>query len=309
MSRTKAEGESVTAELKYLELHGDRIAYRDAGAGETILLIHGMAGSSETWRAMIPQLAKKYRVVAPDLLGHGQSDKPRGDYSLGAFAVWLRDLLDELGVTRATIVGQSLGGGVAMQFVYQHPDYCQRLVLISSGGLGPDVGWTLRLLSAPGAELIMPIIAPPPVLKAGNKLRSWFSSMGVQSPRGAEIWSAYSSFADSQTRQAFLRTLRSVVDYRGQAVSALNRLHVASELPIMAIWGDKDQIIPVSHAYAAHEARPECRLEVLEGVGHFPQVERPAEVVDLLDDFITSTSETANEPLDSSRTATQPPSD
>jgi pimeloyl-ACP methyl ester carboxylesterase len=299
----------VTAELKYLELHGDRIAYRDAGTGETILLIHGMAGSSDTWRAMIPALAKKYRVVAPDLLGHGRSDKPRGDYSLGAFAVWLRDLLDELGVTRATIVGQSLGGGVAMQFVYQHPDYCQRLVLISSGGLGPDVGWTLRLLSAPGAELIMPIIAPPPVLKAGNKLRSWFSSVGVQSPRGAEIWSAYSSFADSQTRQAFLRTLRSVVDYRGQAVSALNRLHVASELPIMAIWGDKDQIIPVSHAYAAQEVRPESRLEVLEGVGHFPQVERPAEVVDLLDDFITSTSETANEPIDSSRTTAQPPTD
>jgi pimeloyl-ACP methyl ester carboxylesterase len=299
----------VTAELKYLELHGDRIAYRDEGSGETILLIHGMAGSSETWRAMIPQLATKYRVVAPDLLGHGRSDKPRGDYSLGAFAVWLRDLLDELGVTRATIVGQSLGGGVAMQFVYQHPDYCQRLVLISSGGLGPDVGWTLRLLSAPGAELIMPIIAPTPVLKVGNKLRSWASSVGIQSPRAAEIWSAYSSFADSQTRQAFLRTLRSVVDYRGQAVSALNRLHVASELPIMAIWGDRDQIIPVAHAYAAHDVRPESRLEVFEGVGHFPQVERPTEVVDLLDDFITSTSETASESADTSRTATQPPAD
>ena len=122
-----------------------------------------------------PAVAKNYRVVAPDLLGHGQSDKPRGDYSLGAFAVWLRDLLDELGISRATIVGQSLGGGVAMQFVYQHPDYCQRLILISSGGLGPDVGWTLRLLSAPGAELILPVIAPRPVLTAGNKLRSWLS--------------------------------------------------------------------------------------------------------------------------------------
>lgn len=297
------------SELKYLELHGDRVAYRDAGDGETVLLIHGMAGSSDTWRAMIPQLARKYRVVAPDLLGHGQSDKPRGDYSLGAFAVWLRDLLDELGVTRATIVGQSLGGGVAMQFVYQHPDYCHRLVLISSGGLGPDVGWTLRLLSAPGAELILPIIAPSPVLRVGNKLRSWFTSAGIQSPRGAEIWSAYSSLADSQTRQAFLRTLRSVVDYRGQAVSALNRLHLTSELPTMAIWGNQDQIIPVAHAYAAHAARPGSRLEVLEGVGHFPQVERPTEVVDLIDDFITSTSETANEPLDSSRTTQRPPTD
>ena len=310
MIRTTSQGEPVHMnELKYLELHGDRVAYRDAGSGETLLLIHGMAGSSETWRAVIPQLAKKYRVIAPDMLGHGQSDKPRGDYSLGAFAVWLRDLLDELGVTRATIVGQSLGGGVAMQFVYQHPDYCQRLVLISSGGLGPDVGWTLRLLSAPGAELILPVIAPKPVLNVGNKLRSWLSAAGIQSPRGAEIWSAYSSLSDSQTRQAFLRTLRSVVDYRGQAVSALNRLHLTSQLPTMAIWGDKDQIIPVDHAYAAQAARPGSRLEVLAGVGHFPHVERPTDVVDLIDDFITTTSEMTSEPVDTRNTAPQPPAD
>ncbi|VEG41012.1 alpha/beta hydrolase [Mycolicibacterium flavescens] len=285
-------------EMNYLELHGDRVAYRDVGSGEeALLLIHGMAGSSETWRAVIPQLSRRYRVIAPDLLGHGQSDKPRGDYSLGAFAVWLRDLLDELGVSKATVVGQSLGGGVAMQFVYQHPDYCQRLVLISSGGLGPDVGWTLRLLSAPGSEFLLPLIAPRAVLAAGNRLRNWFSTAGIQSPRGAEMWSAYSSLADAQTRHAFLRTLRSVVDYRGQAVSALNRLHVASEMPIMAIWGDQDRIIPVGHAYVAQEARPECRLEVLEGVGHFAHVERPSEVVDLLDDFITTTAQPAGQPV------------
>ena len=282
------------AELHYLELHGDRVAYQDVGSGEALLLLHGMAGSSETWRAVIPQLARKYRVVAPDLIGHGQSAKPRGDYSLGAFAVWLRDLLDELGVTRATIVGHSLGGGVAMQFVYQHPDYCQRLILISSGGLGPDVGLVLRLLSAPGAELVLPVIAPPPVLTIGNKLRTWFSSAGIQSPRGAEVWSAYSSLADSQTRNAFLRTLRSVVDYRGQAVSALNRLHLKSDLPTMAIWGDQDKIIPVEHAHAAHAARAESRIEVLAGVGHFPQVERPSEVVDLIDDFIATTAQTGS---------------
>src|ERR1044071_8226318 len=122
-------------EMKFLELHGDLVAYQDAGSGdETLLLIHGMAGSSEAWRAVIPQLSRRYRVVAPDLLGHGQSAKPRGDYSLGAFAVWLRDLLDELEISRVTIVGQSLGGGVAMQFVYQNPDRCERLILISSGG-------------------------------------------------------------------------------------------------------------------------------------------------------------------------------
>jgi pimeloyl-ACP methyl ester carboxylesterase len=275
-------------ELKFLELHGDRVAYRDAGDGEVLLLIHGMARSSDTWRSVLPPLSKKFRVIAPDLLGHGASAKPRSDYSLGAFAVLLRDFLDELGVSQATVVGHSLGGGVAMQFVYQHPDYAQRLVLIGSGGLGPDVGWILRLLSAPGAELVLPIIAPKPVLTVGNKLRSWFRGAGIHSPRGAETWGAYSSLADRQARESFLKTLRSVVDYRGQAVSALNRLHARADLPVMAIWGDRDNIIPVEHAYAIHNARTDTRLEVLPGVGHYPQVEAPNEVVELIEDFIAT---------------------
>jgi pimeloyl-ACP methyl ester carboxylesterase len=276
-------------EQKSIDIHGQQLAYYDEGQGEVLLLIHGMAGSSETWREVLPRLAKNYRVIAPDLLGHGNSAKPRTDYSLGAFAVGLRDLLDELDVESATIVGQSLGGGIAMQFLYQHPDYCQRLILISSGGLGQDVGLILRLLSAPGAELVMPLIAPKFVLQAGNSVKSWLTSTGLRSPRGAEIWSAYSSFSDAPTRQAFLRTLRSVVDYRGQAVSALNRLQLKADLPTLAIWGEDDAIIPVDHAYAALEARPDCRLEVLPGVGHFAQVEAPARVVDLIDDFMTET--------------------
>jgi pimeloyl-ACP methyl ester carboxylesterase len=276
-------------EVKFLELHGDRVAYRDEGNGEVLLLIHGMAGSSDAWRDLTPRLAKNYRVVAPDLLGHGQSTKPRGDYSLGAFAVWLRDFLDELGIARATIVGHSLGGGVAMQFIYQHPDYCERVILISSGGLGNDVGWILRLLSAPGAEFILPLIAPSPVLTVGNKIGSWFTSAGMRAPRASEIWRAYSSFSDPPTRDAFLRTLRSVVDYRGQAVSALNRLHVRSELPTLAIWGADDEIIPVEHGYAAQAARPGSRLEVLPGVGHFAHVEAPNEVAEIIDDFMTTT--------------------
>jgi pimeloyl-ACP methyl ester carboxylesterase len=276
-------------EAKRIDIHGDRIAVRDEGEGEALLLIHGMAGSSQTWRAILPLLAKKYRVIAPDLLGHGQSSKPRTDYSLGAFAVGLRDLLDELKVESATVVGHSLGGGIAMQFVYQHPDYCRRLVLISSGGLGPEVGLILRLLAAPGAELIMPVIAPSPVLRAGNSVRSWLSSLGLRSPRGAEIWNAYSSFSDRQTRDAFLRTLRSVVDYRGQSVSALNRLTLRDGLPALAIWGEQDTIIPVGHAYSALKARPDYRLEVLADVGHFAQVEAPVKVAELIDDFISTT--------------------
>jgi pimeloyl-ACP methyl ester carboxylesterase len=278
-------------ELQYLELHGNRVAYYDEGpreGHETLLLIHGMAGSSATWRSVIPQLSRTYRVIAPDLLGHGGSDKPRGDYSLGAFAVWLRDLLDELGVMRATIVGQSLGGGIAMQFGYQHRDRTERLVLIGSGGLGPDLNWVLRLLSTPGAEFVLPAVAPQPVLSVGNSIRSWLSSAGIHSPRGSEMWSAYSSLADRDTRQAFLRTLRSVVDHRGQAVSALNRLHLTAQVPVLFIWGDSDRIIPVAHGYAAHEALPGSRLEVLPGVGHFPHAEAPWEVTEILEDFMTT---------------------
>ena len=281
-------------EMRYLDLHGERVAYRDAGAGETLLLIHGMAGSSATWRAVIPALSKKYRVVAPDLLGHGESTKPRGDYSLGAFAALLRDLLDELGIRRATVVGQSLGGGVAMQFTYQHRDYCERLALISSGGLGPDLNWILRILSAPGTELVLPVVAPQPVLNIGKKLGSWLTAAGIQSPRAGEMWSAYSSLSDRETRQAFLRTLRSVVDYRGQAVSALGKIHVSHGLPTLLIWGEEDRIIPVAHGRAAHDAVPGSRLEVLPGVGHFPHVESPAAVVDILDDFIATTGRDAD---------------
>lgn len=284
-----SDGEMSSEGVQYVELHGNRIAYRDAGEGEVLLLIHGMAGSSESWGPVFARLAESYRVVAPDLLGHGLSAKPRTDYSLGAFAAGLRDLLDELGIRAATVIGHSLGGGVAMQFMYQHPEYCQRLVLISSGGLGPDVGLMLRVLSAPGAELVLPVVAPQPVLQVGNMLRSRLRAVGVESARAAEVWNAYSSFSDGSTRQAFLRTLRSVVDLRGQTVSALNRLHLRADAPTLVIWGDRDRIIPTVHAYEAHAARPGSQLEILPGIGHFPQIEAPSQVADAIERFLAQT--------------------
>ena len=278
-------------DVRYVDLHGHRMAYRDEGSCEVLLLLHGMAGSSESWGPVLTTLAKRYRVVAPDLLGHGLSDKPRTDYSLGAFAAGLRDLLDALEISDATVVGHSLGGGVAMQFIYQHPEYCRRLILVSSGGLGPDVGLLLRMLSAPGAEFVLPFVAPRPVVRLGNAVRSGLGAVGFTSPRAAEMWKTYSSFTDRPTRQAFLRTLRSVVDYRGQSVSALNRLHVRCEVPTLLIWGDKDQIIPIEHGYEAQAARAGSRLEILAGVGHFPQVEAPAEVAETIATFIAQSAD------------------
>lgn len=276
-------------DMNYVEVNGDRIAYLDGGSGETLLLIHGMGGSSATWRAVLPDLARDCRVVAPDLLGHGESDKPRSDYSLGGFAIWLRDFMDAVGIPRATMIGQSLGGAIAMQFAYQHRRRCERLILIGSGGLEPELNLTLRMLSAPGAELLLPVVAPKPVLEIGNRIRDKLVSAGMYSAGGAELWNTYSSLGDGRTRQAFLRTLRSVADYRGQAVEAMQQPHVAAQLPVLLIWGERDWVVPVSHGYAAHEAMPGSRLTVLADVGHFPHVESPETVTGIIREFLATT--------------------
>lgn len=257
-----------------------------------LLLIHGMAGSSATWREVMPALSERYTVIAPDLPGHGESDKPRQDYSLGAHANALRDLLLALGVERATVVGQSLGGGVAMQLAYQHPTHCERLVLVSSGGLGQEVSWILRALSLPGLEYVMPILFPSFARDAGNLVSRSLQRIGLRAPRLEEEWRSYVSLIDPDTREAFVRTLRAVVNLGGQSVSAHDRLYLSARLPTLIVWGERDGIIPVAHAHAAHEAMPASRLAIFEGSGHFPHVEEPLRFVQALTEFMETTEPT-----------------
>jgi len=277
-------------DLREITIHDQRITYRSAGSGPVLLLIHGMAGSATTWRQVMPGLAQSFTVVAPDLLGHGRSDKPQGDYSLGAFSCTLRDLLVALGHERATVVGQSLGGGVAMQFSYQYPERTERLVLVGSGGLGREVNPILRFLSLPGAESVMRLGCAATVRGALASVGSGAARIGLRpAPVVAELWRSYASLGDDDARRAFFRTLRAVVDPRGQAVSASNRLHLAAEVPTLIIWGDSDPIIPVDHAHAAHASLPESRLEIFEGVGHYPHCEAPERFVAVLTEFIETT--------------------
>jgi len=273
-----------------ITLNGDRVVYRIVGKGPLLLLVHGMAGSSETWRHVTPALAERYTVLAPDLLGQGASDKPRGDYSLGAHANLLRDLMDALGHRRATVVGQSLGGGVVMQFAYQFPERCERLVLVNSGGLGREVTVLLRMLTVPGFESVFPLFCGPRLRDAGALVATWLGRAGIRStPARQEIWRSYASLADAGSRRAFFRSLRDVIDLSGQAVSALGRLYRAAQLPTLIVWGAQDPFIPVSHAVAAHEAIPGSRLEIFDGVGHYPHCEAPERFVAVLVDFIAST--------------------
>ena len=273
-----------------MTLHGHRVAYRQAGSGPVVVLIHGITSNSATWKRVLPSLARRYTVIAPDLAGHGGSDKPKGDYSLGAHASGLRDLLITLGHERASIVGHSLGGGIAMQFSYQFPERCERLVLVDSGGLGRDVSLLLRAATLPGSEFVLPLLAATRLLDAGEHLGRLLGRVGLRARTDIEEMArGHATLADAGARAAFVHTLRSVVEPGGQRVDASNRLYLAAHVPFLLVWGERDSIIPVAHGRATQGLVPDSRLEVFEGSGHFPQLDEPERFIDLLVDFMDST--------------------
>lgn len=273
-----------------ITLHGQRFSYRSAGSGPLLVLLHGIARSSSTWEDVASRLRDRYTVVAPDLLGHGESSKRRGDYSLGAHASLLRDLLGALGHERGTLVGHSLGGGVALQFAYQFPERCERLVLVSSGGLGREVHALLRSAVLPGAEVVLPWLCGAATRKAVARATGWLGRLGLRAgPDLAEAWQGFVSLGDAETRRAFLDTARSVLDAGGQRVSATDRLYLAEAIPTLIVWGECDPLIPAHHGRAAHERIPGSRLEVFPTAGHFPYLDEPRRFVSTLCEFLETT--------------------
>jgi pimeloyl-ACP methyl ester carboxylesterase len=291
-SRQRGPSSSETADrfpVEYVSLHGHQIGFRRAGDGPVLLLLHGIAGSSTTWIPVMELLQSDFTVIAPDFFGHGESAKPVGDYSLGGHASGMRDFLQLLGIDRVTVVGQSFGGGVAMQFAYQFPEFCERLVLVDAGGLGREVNLILRLATFPAAEYVMPILFPSFVRDWGDSLAGFVEGHGIRNARVSEIWRSYRSLTEADNRQAFVKTMRAVIDPGGQTVSALDRLYLAARMPTMIVWGEQDRIIPVVHAHRAHEVIPNSRLEIMAGVGHFPHAEQPVRFAKLLTDFMRTT--------------------
>jgi pimeloyl-ACP methyl ester carboxylesterase len=284
-------------ELKEVTIHGHRVAYRTAGSGPAIVLVHGITSTSATWERVMPYLATRFTVIAPDLLGHGQSAKPRGDYSLGAYASGVRDLMVTLGEESATLVGHSLGGGVAMQLAYQFPERCERLVLVDSGGLGREVNLLLRAATLPLSEVVLPFLASTRLLDAGRALGRLFGRVGLRAGTDvAELARGHASLADPEARAAFVHTLRTIVDPRGQRVNASDRLYLAENIPFLLVWGERDPIIPVEHGVAAHELVRSSRLEVFEEAGHFPHMDDPQRFLDVLLDFIDTTEPATTDP-------------
>jgi pimeloyl-ACP methyl ester carboxylesterase len=266
---------------------------RVLGAGSTaLLLVHGIGSDGSTWDRVAPRLAENHTVIVPDLLGHGRSAKPRADYSIGGYANGMRDLLGILGIERVTVVGHSFGGGVAMQFAYQFPERTDRLVLVGCGGLGRQVSVALKALTVPGASLVVGLSHLAPVRLAGPALRA-AARIGVPASLAADLGEAltvHASLRDPAARAAFLHVLRHVVDWRGQLITMRDRAYLTEGLPTLIVWGEDDHVVPVEHARRASDLMPRSRTVIFPGVGHFPHREAPDAFLDVVLDFLGSTT-------------------
>lgn len=279
---------TTSQEMQTLVLHGDDLKYLDVGSGPTVVLIHGLLGSHHNWAPQIESLSRSYRVIVPDLFGHGDSDKPGGDYSISAHAASIRDLLKSLGIGSATFVGHSLGGGIAMQTLYLFPELVERMVLIASGGLGPEVSPLLRAASLPGSEFVLPMMASKTVRGITDLALDQLSKVGISpmSPSAEEAWRSFESVQDPGTRRAFLACVRSVIGFRGQTISATPHFASFPELDAMLVWGERDTIIPNSHTENARAELPRGRVEIFPRGGHFPHLDYPDRFDRVFDEFM-----------------------
>jgi pimeloyl-ACP methyl ester carboxylesterase len=281
---------STGCELQYLTIHGHRRAFVKVGTGPVLLLLHGMAADHTTWNDVIPRLAKRYTVVAPDLLGHGESDKPRADYSVGGYANGMRDLLTVLGVDKVTVVGHSLGGGVAMQFAYQYPERTERLVLVSAGGLGREVGASIRVVTLPGFDVAMGMLTLPGVRQLTTSVLRLASETGLPATRDLdELADIVARLHDPRARRALRHVVSACVDWRGQIISMVDRAYLTRAMPICVVWGDDDRVIPTRHSNTARQIAPGAVVEIIGDSGHFPHKDHPERFVEILDEFIGST--------------------
>ncbi len=281
-----------------MQQSGFRLCYQDAGPadGPVVVLVHGLVSDSSTWQPAISALAARgLRVIAPDLLGHGASDKPPGTpatYSLDGFASSLRDLLVALDVPRATLVGHSLGGAIAMHFAYHYPAHAERLVLVASGGLGKGVHPVLRAAALPGSSLLLRLTVNRATLGLARWLRL-HRVLRVPPHVVSNLHRAFGGLAIPAGRAAFLATLRSVIAPSGQRGSMIEMRYLGDHVPTLIVWSEHDHVIPVTHARALHEHLPSSRLAVFPGASHQPHCRYADRFAATVADFVVTTTPAA----------------
>lgn len=281
----------IESRLGILRQDGHAIHYADSGPldGAAILLVHGLVSDRTTWnRAAAGLAAVGFRVIAPDLLGHGASDKPvDGGYHLTDFSRGLQGLLAELGIEAVTVIGHSLGGAIAMQLAHDRPDLVRRLVLVSAGGLGRQVHPMLRAATLPGAPRLLKLAVnrrTAAIYRAPRLHRSLRLNPEVLS----NLSRAGRGLLSPTGQDAFFQTLRNAINPSGQRGSMLELEYLASALPTLIVWSREDPVVPVSHARQTHEFLPNSQLEIFEGSTHQPHHHSSGRFVEVVTAFLQS---------------------
>jgi pimeloyl-ACP methyl ester carboxylesterase len=245
-----------------------------------IVLLHGLSDSHLTWTRIAPALAAERRVMMPDFLGSGLSDRPDASYELQWHAGMIAAWLEQLGIREVDVVGHSYGGGVAQMLLLDERVRVRKLALLASGGLGRDVGFWLRLAALPGV-----------VEWFGQPFMSLGTRLTLRGLRGVlpkeELGQLTAMNSIDGTARAFSRTVRDVIDWRGQRRTFFERAHELKHVPEIAVcWGDLDDIIPMKHGQDFAQSLQGAVFHRFEGVGHYLHHERPEALAQTLRAFM-----------------------
>jgi 4,5:9,10-diseco-3-hydroxy-5,9,17-trioxoandrosta-1(10),2-diene-4-oate hydrolase len=267
---------------------GLRVRYWDEGAGTPVLLIHGLGAAAESWLPVVHPLAHRFRVVVPDLLGHGLSDKPSAPsyYTVDSAVRFVTSFMDSLGLSRAHLVGNSLGGLIVLAVAATTPDRVDRLVLAGPAGFGTRVNLILRLASLPLVGELMTLRVDREVVRANLRLVSYNRGFITD-----ELCDRFLALVKQPgTARAYLTLLRQGLTLRGIRASLLAPLHMripSIKAPTLIIWGRHDALLPVSDAATAQRLLPHARVVIWEDCGHVPQLEYPERFAALVGDFLS----------------------
>mgnify|MGYP006299848815 FL=1 len=263
-------------EDKFVTLDSVKTRYWEIGErGPRIVLIHGIGGFAENWRFNIENLAGHFKVYAVDLVGFGKSGKPKAPYTYDYFARFIKEFIDVMEIDKAVLIGHSLGGGIAMRFALMFPGRVEKLVLVDSAGLGKEISKIFKLISLPGfGELV----TRPDRTRTLKMYKNLVYDRSLLSEEMVDLGFSFSSSPGAQ--QAFLKTARGTVNifgFKRKAINPIRRNLHRIEVPVLVLWGERDAIIPVRHAYIAKDGIPDAELEVFENCGHIPMIECPDE--------------------------------
>ncbi len=266
-----SSGRACPVESTCVDVHGINTHFLTAGAGAPMVLVHGGGSGAVAWSSIIPRLARRFRVIAPDVVGFGATDKPRGPYDRRYFASWLSGFLDALSLGRAALVGHSLGGAIALQLALDHPSRIDRLALVSPAGLG----WNL-----PPAPLFRSVVFQvAPGETTARRMHTTFVENPTTLHDGLLRYAAEVCRARGGRRPALHGNVKAVIPFRD---AQLSRLRV----PSLVIWGANDRVFSAERGARAARALPDARLRIIEGAGHIPFYDQPDAVVGCLLEFL-----------------------